>query len=462
MKRVCRVAQRVSRDASGIDLLPTGSNHPAVATPLIALLAAAAAIVTWLITWLILRGRQAALTERLRSREEECARLNAEVLALRAETARLSTLNAQLGTQLDAGQKGSLETERRTAQYLADIEKARATMQAEFQAVATKLLDEKSAKFTEQNQTQLNVLLSPLKQQLVEFRTRIDTVYKTESDDRTALKSQIEQLRLLNVHITDEAHSLTRALKGQAQVRGAWGELVLERLLEGCGLRRGEDYVAQETLPDKDGRQARPDIIIRLPEQRHLVIDSKISLVDYERAANATEPAQQEAARKAHASAVKKRVQELCEKKYEDSGTLFSPEYVFMFIPIEPAFAMALETEPGLYDWAFERKIILVTSSGLLAALRTVATIWKQDRQTKNVQEIARRGGLLYDKFAGLYSDLETIGSRLNKARESYDDVVGKLKTGRGNLLSQVEELKTLGARAQKSLPPSESTEDKS
>jgi DNA recombination protein RmuC len=389
----------------------------------------------------------------LQQTQSENAKLQNRINELTADKARLETL-------LETEKPRLAEQEQRTKQYLADIEKMRTTLQTEFQAVAAKLLDEKSAKFTEQNKTQLDALLSPLKQQLIDFRTRVDVVYKTEGDDRTALKAQIEQLRQLNVHITDEAHSLTQALKGQAQVRGAWGELVLDRLLEGCGLRRGEDYFVQESLPDPEGRRSRPDIIIRLPDQRHLVIDSKVSLVDYEQAANATEPAQREIARKAHAGAVKKRIQELADKKYEDSGKLFSPEYVFMFIPIEPAFAMALEVEASLYDWAFDRKVILVTSSGLLAALRTVATIWKQDRQTKNVQEIAKRGGLLYDKFAGLYVELEAVGGHLSKARESYDDVLGKLKTGRGNLLSQVEELKTLGAKAQKSLPTADSVED--
>jgi DNA recombination protein RmuC len=323
------------------------------------------------------------------------------------------------------------------------------------------LLDEKSARFSGENKTQVEALLQPLRQQLTDFRSRIDTVYKAENDDRVSLKAQIEQLRQLNARITDEAHALTQALKGQAQTRGAWGELVLERLLESSGLRRGEDYIAQESIVGADGRsRVRPDIIIRLPEQRHLVIDSKVSLVDYEQAVNASEPAVRDAARKAHVAAVRKRVQELADKSYEDAGQLFTPEYVFMFIPIEPAFALALETDPAIYEWAFERKVILVTSSGLLVALRTVATIWKQDRQTKNVQEIARRGGLLYDKFVGLYGDLEDLGRHLGKARESYDEVLGKLKTGRGNLLTQVEELKTLGAKAQKSLPPGDGAND--
>lgn len=382
-------------------------------------------------------------------------RVQAENTVLQNRIIDLSADKARLETQIEAERQRLAEQEKRAQQYLADIEKMRSTLQTEFQAVAGKLLDEKTTKFTEHNKTQIDTLLSPLKQQLTDFRTRIDTIYKTEGEDRVSLKTQIEQLRQLNLRITDEAHALTQALKGQAQARGAWGELVLERLLESSGLRRGEDYVAQESLVGADGRsRVRPDIILRLPDQRHLVIDSKVSLVDYEQSVNATETAAKEIARKAHAAAVRRHVESLSSKKYEDAGQLVSPDYVLMFIPLEPAFVAALETDPALYEWAFDRRIIIVTSPTLLVTLKTVATLWKQDRQTKNVQEIAKRGGLLYDKFVGLYTDLESVGGHLGKARESYDEVLAKLKTGRGNLLSQVEELKTLGAKAQKSLPP--------
>ena len=427
----------------------------AVMEPVIALIAAiVAGALVW---WWKSRPRQEPVASTTTS-DPTFALLHkaqAENTALQNRITELASDKARLEAQIEAERQRVTEQEKRAQQYLADIKEVRTTLQTEFRATADKLLDEKTAKFTEHNKT----LLSPLEKQLTEFRTRIDTIYKTEGDERVSLKTQIDQLRQLNVRMTDEAHSLTQALKGQSQVRGAWGELVLERLLESCGLRKGEDYIVQKSLVDQDAKRSRPDIIIRLPDQRHLVIDSKVSLVAYEQAANATDPVQLEAAKKAHANAVKRHIQELADKKYEDSGQLFSPEYVFMFLPIEPAFAMALETETTLYDWAFDRRVILVTSSGLLAALRTVATIWKQDRQTKNVQEIAKRGGLLYDKFAGLYSDLESIGGHLSKARESYDDVLGKLKTGRGNLLSQVEELKTLGAKAQKSLPAPDTLE---
>lgn len=433
-----------------------------------ALLAATGAA---LLVWLWARSRAVELTARSRASADESARLKDELAAVRRDLAEsqkgkagvemeLAAERAAHAEKSAAEQRRYGELERRAADYLADIQKIREAMQTEFQAAAAKLLDEKASKFTDQNKTQIDALLQPLRQQLTDFRARIDAVHKEESDDRVSLRSQVEQLRQLNTRITDEAHALTHALKGEAQARGAWGELVLERLLESSGLRPGEDYVAQESHVGADGqKRVRPDIILRLPDQRHLVIDSKVSLVDYEQAANALEPAAREVAKKAHAAAVRKHVQELAEKSYEDAGQLFTPDYVFMFVPIEPAFALALETDPSLYEWAFNRNVILVTSSGLLVALRTVATIWKQDRQSKNVQEIARRGGLLYDKFAGLYDELQEVGKHLGKARESYEEVLGKLRTGRGNLLAQVEELKALGAKAQKTLPRSESAD---
>lgn len=427
----------------------------------VALLAAGLAA---LLTWLFLRSRTAALTAELRAARTEQERLAADLAAERTESARLGASHARLQADLAAERAGSAvrlaaeqqrlaEREALAARYLADAEKLKTTLQTEFQAVAAKLLEEKSAKFTDHNKTQVEALLHPLRQQLADFRERVDTVYKTESDDRSALKAQIEQLRLLNTRITDEAHALTSALKGQAQARGAWGELILERLLESAGLIKGQDYLAQESLTTADGRRLRPDVILRLPDQRHLVIDSKVSLVAYERAANAGDEAARAAATKEHAAAVRTHVEQLSAKRYEDTGRLITPDYVLMFVPLEPAFVLALEQDRTLYDWAFDRRVILCTAPTLLVTLKTVASLWKQDRQTKNVQAIADRGGRLYDKFAGLFTDLEEIGKHLARLRESYDGALGKLKTGPGNLLGQVEELKTLGAKARKSLP---------
>lgn len=369
----------------------------------------------------------------------------------------LSALSASSAAELKAEKERVTAEQTRSKQYLADLEKLRATMATEFQALAAKILDEKTKKFTDHNREQVEGLLSPLRRQITEFRERVDHVHKDDSADRASLKTQIEQLRQLNTRITDEAQRLTRALKGQAQARGAWGELVLERLLQSSGLRAGEDYVTQESFTNADGARVRPDVIVRLPDERHLVIDSKVSLISYEQAVNATSAEEKTAALKAHTTAVRRHVEELAGKQYEDLGQLHTPDYVLMFVPLEPAFAAALETDPSLYEWAFDRRVILVTSPTLLVTLKTVASLWKQDRQTKNALEIARRGGLLYDKFVGLYQDLETIGKHLDNTRKSYDQALGKLRDGRGNLLTQVDELRELGVKTKKQLPADDS-----
>ncbi len=424
-----------------------------------------------LVAHLLQRGRAVALSERLSAREADNARLadaNRELEQTRADlAAKLSAAAAELAAEraagverLQAAEARLTEREALAARYLADAEKLKATLQTEFQAVASKLLDEKSAKFTDHNKTQVEALLHPLRQQLSDFRQRVDTVYKTESDDRAALKAQIEQLRQLNAAITDEAHALTTALKGQSQARGAWGELILERLLNSAGLVKGENYLTQESITTDDGRRLRPDIVLRLPDERHLVIDSKVSLIAYERAANAADDTERASAAAEHARAVRLHVEQLASKKYEDTGKLFTPDYVLMFVPLEPAFTLALETDRGLYEWAFDRRVILCTAPTLLVTLKTIATLWKQDRQTKNVQAIADRGGALYDKFVGLVSDLEAIGQQLGKTRESYDAAMNKLSTGRGNLLNQVEDLRRLGAKAKKALPAQGETDE--
>jgi DNA recombination protein RmuC len=425
------------------------------------LIALAAAVAGAFAAWFFLHAK---LGERLRARESELARLTQALANAESSGSRLSSLHAELSAtlaadratfaaQLAAGEQRLAEREALAARYLADAEKLKATLQTEFQAVAARILDEKSAKFTDHNKTQVEALLHPLRQQLADFRQRVDLVYKTDGEDRTALKTQIEQLRQLNVRITDEARALTTALKGQSQARGAWGELILERLLDSAGLIKGQDYLTQESLITEDGRRLRPDVILRLPDSRHLVIDSKVSLIAYERAVNATDDALRTAAVTEHARAVRTHVDQLSAKRYEDTGKLVTPEYVLMFVPLESAFTLALETDHQLYEWAFDRRVILCTAPTLLVTLKTVATLWKQDRQTKNVQAIADRGGALYDKFAGLIDDLEDIGLQLGRTRESYDAAMNKLKTGKGNLLAQVEDLKKLGAKAKKSLP---------
>ena len=307
-----------------------------------------AAAVAGAFTWIFMRGRETTRTAELNAARADHNRVTAELAAARTDLTQLSSLNAQRSSDLAAAraefaarlaaeQQRLAERETLAARYLADAEKLKTTLQTEFQAIASKLLEEKSAKFTDHNKTQVEALLHPLRQQLADFRTRVDTVYKTESDDRSALKAQIDQLRLLNTRITDEAHALTTALRGQSQARGAWGELILDRLLESAGLTKGQDYLTQESLTTDDGRRLRPDVILRLPDARHLVIDSKVSLVAYERAVNAGDDPARLAATREHAAAVRTHVEQLSAKKYEDTGKLITPDYVLMFVPLEPS-----------------------------------------------------------------------------------------------------------------------------
>ena len=416
--------------------------------------------------FLCARWRSGLLVARVRAEqiEQERQRIveDATAIATQLDTTRgnlaqaeqkLAARSAESAAQLKAERDRVIEHETRAKQYLEDLDKLRATMTTEFQVVAAKLFDEKSKKFTDHNKEQVDILLRPLRQQITDFRVRVDHVHKDDSADRASLKTQIEQLRQLNTRITDEAQQLTRALKGQSPARGAWGELVLERLLQSSGLRAGEDYVTQESHINESGSRVRPDVIVRLPDDRHLVIDSKVSLVAYEQAVNAATPEDRSAALKTHAAAVRRHVEELSGKQYDELTKLNSPDYVLMFVPIEPAFSAALEADTSLYEWAFDRRVILVTSPTLLVTLKTVASLWKQDRQTKNALEIAKRGGLLYDKFVGLYQDLEAVGKHLDSTRKSYDGALSKLRDGRGNLLSQVDELRDLGVKTKKILP---------
>jgi len=410
------------------------------------------------LAWLFARQQQTQISTKLADQEKERERLTAALTEAQAERDALRTQLAESEKSRAVDRARFVEREAYLNQRLNDLEQVKAAMKTEFEAAAARIFGEKAKTFTEQNQTQLGQLLDPLRQRIIEFRNRVDEVHKTDIAQRSALETQLQQLRELNTNIGAEAKELTSALKGNAQVRGAWGELVLERLLESTGMRKGEEFLVQESLNTSNegekSRRLRPDVVLRLPEGRHLVIDSKVSLVAYERAANAPDEAAHATAAKAHAAAVRQHIDELSGKRYDDTGVLFTPDYVLMFVPLEPAFTLAIETDPALYDYAFNQRVILTTASSLLVCLKTVATLWRQDRQAKNVEEIAKRGGALHDKFEGLFKDLEKIGSQLNAAQASYGDAMNKLCTGRGNLYSQVAALEKLGAKTKKTLPP--------
>ncbi len=332
----------------------------------------------------------------------------------------------------------------------------------EFENLANRLLEEKSERFTLQNKQQVEGLLQPLKEKIKEFSEQIDTKFLEETKQRSLLQQEMQHLRLLNTQLSQDANNLVNALKGESQVQGAWGELRLELLLEKAGLERNIHYRTQESFKDENGQQKRPDFIVELPDNKQIIIDSKVSLSAYERFFNCEEDIQKSFHLKEHLESIQRHIKELSQKNYQQLYQINTPDYVLLFIPMESAFALAMQHSPRLFLEALEQNVVLVTSSTLLATMRTVAYIWKQERQKKNVLEIARQSGLLYDKFVGFVEDLTLIGQKLEEAQRTYQLAFNKLKDSPkygDTLIGRSERIKELGAKASKSLP-SELMED--
>ena len=361
----------------------------------------------------------------------------------------LGVLNAQiaaLNTQLTQERSQNLEK-------IALLQNAREELSSQFKNLANDILEEKSKRFSEQNQQSLGQLLEPLKTRLQEFQGKVEQVYVQEGKDRSALAEQVRQLMELNRTVSQEANNLTRALKGSNKTQGTWGELILERVLETAGLRKGEEFDVQESHTTGDGKRLQPDVVLHLPEDRHLVIDAKATLVAYEDYANAEDDKHREAALKRHLDAVRAHIKGLSEKNYQDLYGLKSLDFVLMFIPIEPAFMLAVTHDRELFMDAWNKNVLLVSPSTLLFVVRTVASLWRQEAQNRNAQDIAKRGAELYDKLAGFVEDMESLGNRLGQAQKDYDGAISKLSTGRGNLIRQAEMLKKLGVKPNKALP---------
>ncbi len=349
--------------------------------------------------------------------------------------------------------EAELDSERKQVQYRIDsLNEAKEALTNQFKNLANEILEDKTKKFTEQNAQQLDILLKPLQTKLTEFKEQVSNSYEKESRERFALKHEIERLANLNLKMSDEARSLTNALKGDSKIQGNWGELVLESILESSGLRKGEEYLVQDSHTQADGSRLQPDVIIKLPEGRHLVIDSKVSITAYARHTEATSPDEADKELIAHIQSIRQHIQGLSGKNYAGIADLASVDFVLMFIPIEPAFLSALKSAPNLYQEALGKNIVLVCPSTLMATLRTVAHLWRQDQQNKNAMEIARQCANLYDKFVGFVEDLEQIGKRLDQAQSSYHDAFNKLKSGKGNLIKAAERVKELGVKPSKSI----------
>ena len=380
------------------------------------------------------------------------------LLALFCLIALISLYFAWQQSQARVKAETELAAERRqSADKLATLaqtaQEAKTVLSDQFKNLANEILEEKSKRFAEQNQQNLDILLKPLQEKLTDFRKQVDDTYQSEARERFALKQEVEKLAGLNLRMTDETRALTNALKGESKTQGDWGELVLETTLENSGLRKGEEYLVQDTQTISDGSRLQPDVVIRLPESKHLVIDSKVSITAYTRYIQADDEAIKTAELNSHVLSMKQHIQGLSAKNYQDLYGVGSIDFVLMFIPIEPAFLAAMRHAPEIYQEALKKNIVIVCPSTLLATVRTVAHLWRQEHQNRNAQEIARQCASLYDKFVGFVEDLDKVGQRLEQAQISYTDAVGKLKTGRGNLIRTAENVKKLGVKPNKSLP---------
>ncbi|MRH99937.1 DNA recombination protein RmuC [Kriegella sp. EG-1] len=380
----------------------------------------------------------AIIEQRLRDAEEHKMHLQAE--------------KEQLGNQIVRNEADMANLQLKNKEQKEEVERLQEKFTKEFENLANKILDEKSNKFTEQNQKNIKNILNPLQEKILLFEKKVEESRKENYGIHQALKEQLLNLQNQNLKITQEAENLTKALKGDSKMQGNWGELVLERVLEKSGLEKDREYLVQQSFTLEDGTRVLPDVIINLPDGKKMIVDSKVSLTDYERYVNAEDEFKDKFL-KDHINSLKKHVDQLSAKKYEDLYEMESPDFVLMFVPIEPAFAVAINNDNALYNKAFEQNIVIVTPSTLLATLRTIDSMWNNEKQQRNAIEIARQAGALYDKFEGFVGDLTKVGKRLDDAKNEYKGAMNKLVDGRGNIITSIEKLKKMGAKAKKSIP---------
>lgn len=361
-----------------------------------------------------------------------------------------------------AESKAKLEAmEQKLETQKSEFESMKKQFSAEFENLATKIFDEKSQKFTKLNQENITTILKPLGENLENFKKKVEETYNNEARERFSLEKELKKLVELNLKISDDANNLTKALKGESKTQGDWGEMILENILEKSGLVKGREYFVQETLRDGDGsviknengQRMQPDVIINYPDDRKIIVDSKTSLTAYVNLVNAVNDDESERYVREHLNSVIKHIDELSAKRYEDF--VHTLDFVMMFIPNESAYMAAMQARPDLWNYAYNKRIILISPTNMIAALKLVADLWKREYQNKNALEIAERGAKLYDKFAGFVKNLTDIGTNLDKAQSSYDSALNQLKNGPGNLIGQAEKLKELGVKPKKDLPSS-------
>jgi DNA recombination protein RmuC len=422
-----------------------------------------AAVGGLLIGWLWMGSRVASLKGKLR---EETVALEKQAAILQEKLAAMQASNEELARELSTERQNVSDLSIRFARLEADdnnlrqklseqkqeVEDLQKKFRTEFENIANKILQENSKEFTFLNQKNISDILSPLKEKIEKFEKKVEDTYEKGIKDQTDMRAELKKLYDLNARISEEANNLTRALKSDSKKMGNWGELILDRILEQSGLTKGEEYFTQFTDKSEDGTILRPDVVIMLPENKHIIVDSKVSLVAYDQYVNTNDDNEKEKFLRMHYESVREHVKGLSEKNYSRALKLDTPNFVLLFMPLESAFSLAMQYDHELFNYAWQRRIVIVSPTTLLATLMTVESIWKHEKQTQNALEIARQGNSLYDKFVNFIKDLERIGTQISSLQDTYQDAHKKLTSGKGNLVRQAEKLKELGVKTEKTL----------
>ena len=399
------------------------------------------------------KTEKASLEEKINGLLQQIEQFKSQLNQTVQERETIRTEKESLAIQLSKKETDFENLWERNKEQKEEVEKLQEKFTKEFENLANKILEEKTSKFTEQNKENLKNILTPLQDKIQLFEKKVEDTHKESIDYHAALRQQILGLREMNEQMSKETLNLTKALKGDSKMQGNWGELILERVLEKSGLEKGREYEVQQSFVTEDGNRVFPDVVINLPDGKKMVVDSKVTLTAYERYINEEDDIEKAQHLKEHVMSIRRHVDQLSEKNYQDLYQMESPDFVLLFIPIESAFALALNDDTSLYNKAFEKNIVIVTPSTLLATLRTIDSMWTNQKQQENALEIARQAGALYDKFEGFVADLVKVGNKIKDSKTEYDNAMSKLVDGSGNLINRVENLKKMGAKAKKALP---------
>lgn len=399
------------------------------------------------------RVAQASLNERLENSDKGIAALEFRLAEKETACSELSAINSRHEANIAELTVAMQKDREAAAEKLALLEEAKTKLGNEFKLLANQIFEERGKTFSEQNRSSIDEVLKPMREQMGEFRKRVDEVHLNDARDRASLREHLNQLEKLNRQMSEDAIGLTHALKGQSKAQGNWGEMILERILETSGLREGKEFAREQSFTGEDGRRLRPDVVVYMPGDKQVIIDSKVSLTDYERAVSAEDDDKRKLALTAHVRSLKSHIQGLSSKNYNHLSNVHTPDYVLMFVPIEGAYLMAIEADPGVFEAAFEQRVAVVTPSTLYATLKLIEQLWRYERQSENVVKLIDRAGKLHDKMVSFIESFEEIGARLEQARSAYDTSLNRIRTGPGNVINQIATLGKLAGKTRKELP---------